>query len=133
MVSKEFDMEELRSRIYQESCPQLFDADFYYPRPETVHIILFNPGTEYQGAHTIEYPKGSGSNVILAFTSFEACHKFGQDLKKHDFFDPTVSTDCTVFISLYYIYSRDAMRCDAMLPIEYVCLFGSLVSLRLVY
>jgi len=41
------------------------------PKPEDVYIILFNPGTEQEGVHTVEYPKGSGNNVILAFESKE--------------------------------------------------------------
>jgi hypothetical protein len=59
--------------------------------PEKVHVVLFNPETAQQGAHTIEFPKGSGNNVILAFESSAACHKFAQLLKQQHFFDPMVS------------------------------------------
>jgi len=37
--------------------------------PESVHIILFKPGTEQQHVHTLEFPVGSGNNMILAFES----------------------------------------------------------------
>jgi len=57
-------------------------------RPENVHIILFKPNTEEQGIHTIEYPKGSGNNIILAFESKVACDEFAATLKAQQFFDP---------------------------------------------
>ena len=87
-----FDIEELRQRIQQEASPKLFPTpttQFWKP-PETAHVILFHPGTEQQGAHTIEFPKGSGNNVMLAFESSAACHKFAQLLKQQHFLEPTV-------------------------------------------
>lgn len=84
-------MEELRQRIQQENNHPLFDMHNKEEQPQTVNIILFNPGTEQQGAHSIEYPKGSGKNVILAFESKEACRKCADSLKEQNFFDPTVS------------------------------------------
>jgi len=56
---------------------------------QKVHIILFQG--EKQGVHSIEYPKGSGSNVVLAFESKRACDKFAAMLKRQQFFEhPTV-------------------------------------------
>ena len=90
--SDRFDMEELRQRIQQEKNHPLFDGrDTQKEQPQTINIIIFNPGTEQQGAHSIEFPKGSGNNSILAFESKEACHKFANSLKEQNFFDPTVS------------------------------------------
>lgn len=62
------------------------------PRPIDVHIILFCPDTDNEGVHTIEFPKGSGNNVILAFESQTECNTFASALKEQNFFDPAVST-----------------------------------------
>lgn len=43
-----------------------------------VHIILFNQGLREEGVHCIEFPKNSGSNVILAFESSKDCHHFAK-------------------------------------------------------
>ena len=91
----EIDMQELKDRMDQEDNP--FQEYFneirqkIIKRPERVHVILFNPGTDQQGAHTIEYPRGSGSNVVLAFESRTSCKKFSSALKNQNFFDPAVS------------------------------------------
>ena len=88
-----FDMDELRQRIADEKNPyrKLFEMDdATHTRPEDVHIILFKPDTEEEGVHTIEYPKGSGTNVILAFESKEECTRFAATLKAQHFFDPSV-------------------------------------------
>jgi hypothetical protein len=87
-------MEELRQRIQQKYKNPLFDTHGdgdKEEQPQTVNIILFNTGTEQQGAHSIEFPKGSGNNMILAFESKQACRKFADSLKEQNFFDPTVS------------------------------------------
>lgn len=43
--------------------------------PESVTIILYNPGTEIEGAHTTECPRGSGFYSLLGFESpFEGHH-----------------------------------------------------------
>jgi hypothetical protein len=101
--SDHFDMEELRQRIQiqqEQNYHPLFDGrdkkehpQSPSPPPQTVTIILFHPGTEQQGVHTIEYPKGSGTNMILAFESKLACRKFADSLKEQNFFDPTVSEE----------------------------------------
>ena len=84
-----FDMEELRQRISQETSPQLFaPPPVQHHRPEQVHVILFNPHTKDEGMHTIEYPKGSGNNVILAFEDSNDCHKFAAMLRAQHFFHP---------------------------------------------
>jgi len=66
----------------------IFDVDEDM-KPEDVHIILFNPETDREGVHTIEFPKGSGNNMILAFESRSECEQFSQFLKDQQFFDPT--------------------------------------------
>lgn len=88
-------MDELKQRIAKETNPyaELFNypqADTR-PKPVDVHIILFNPETDNEGMHTIEYPKGSGRNVILAFESKQECDAFAGQLKDQQFFDPSVS------------------------------------------
>lgn len=88
-----FDMEELRHRITEESNPyqDLFKTKEWNQRakPDFVNIILFKPDTAEEGVHTVEYPKGSGSNVILAFESMKECGAFAAMLKAQQFFDPT--------------------------------------------
>ncbi|KAL7516996.1 hypothetical protein ACHAWX_001961, partial [Stephanocyclus meneghinianus] len=68
------------------------DDDFYEeekrPLPESVHIILFLPETPQQHVHTIEVPKGSGNNILLAFEDETDCHIFAQMLKDLEFVDP---------------------------------------------
>jgi hypothetical protein len=58
-------------------------------KPEDVHIILFNPDTDREGVHSIEFPKDSGHNMILAFESKAECEQFSRSLKEQHFFDPT--------------------------------------------
>ena len=86
-----FDMDELRQRMEQEMNPHRFilRGDNSIPHmPERVFVILFHPGTDRQGFHSIEFPKGSGNNLILAFESEVACHNFASMLKKQNFFEP---------------------------------------------
>lgn len=66
-------------------------------KPTKAHIVLFNPGTDREGVHTIEFPKGSGHNLILAFESRTECEQFSTLLKDQKFFEPCVSTLCNLF------------------------------------
>ena len=63
--------------------------------PESVHIILFNPDTPNQNVHTLEIPKGSGNNMILAFEDGTDCEMFAQSLRELEFVDPSVSVECS--------------------------------------
>lgn len=102
-----FDMEELRKRIMKEESTnpyqELFRTDEWEkrPKPDMVNIILFKPDTAEEGVHTIEYPKGSGSNVILAFESMKECGAFAAMLKAQQFFDPTVCLSASSFVRTY--------------------------------
>jgi len=90
--SKTFDSKELKQRINELTNPyhQLFAADWVLEeRPEHVHIILFKPDTDEQGLHTIEYPKGSGSNFVMAFESKKACDNFAATLEAQNFGHPS--------------------------------------------
>lgn len=66
------------------------DDDNDINKPEDVYIIVYNPDTDDQGVHTLEVPKGSGSNFILAFESEMECYRFCALLKEQQFFDPKV-------------------------------------------
>eukprot|EP00555_Chaetoceros_dichaeta_P003524 CAMPEP_0198249438 /NCGR_PEP_ID=MMETSP1447-20131203/970_1 /TAXON_ID=420782 /ORGANISM="Chaetoceros dichaeta, Strain CCMP1751" /LENGTH=228 /DNA_ID=CAMNT_0043934073 /DNA_START=400 /DNA_END=1086 /DNA_ORIENTATION=- len=66
------------------------DGDNDINKPEDVYIIVYNPDTDDQGVHTLEVPKGSGSNFILAFESEMECYRFCALLKEQQFFDPKV-------------------------------------------
>lgn len=45
-----------------------------------MHIVIFNHGRQGEGVHAIEYPRHSGSNVILAFESYKDCQRFAKIL-----------------------------------------------------
>jgi hypothetical protein len=90
-------------------------------KPTKAHIVLFNPGTDREGVHTIEFPKGSGNNLILAFESRIECEQFSDLLKDQNFFDPSVSTMSDLFSNRlpflhlinhlsYNIATRDGFR-----------------------
>jgi hypothetical protein len=85
-----FDDDEFEDRIPRkgDAFEFIFDIDDDM-KPEDVHIILFNPDTDREGVHTIEFPKGSGSNMILAFESRKECEQFSMSLREQQFFDPT--------------------------------------------
>ena len=111
-----FSMDELRWRIAKEANPYsaLFaDAGEQQQRgvagsssappdwgnggeDKVVHVVAFNgPDPNPRGVHSIEYPPGSGSNVILAFESKLACRNFADLLRKQQFFDPSVRILCS--------------------------------------
>ena len=52
--------------------------------PKDVHIILFYPESEDEGVHTIEFPKGSGNNVILGFEDLKECMEFSRLLEQEE-------------------------------------------------
>lgn len=104
------DMEVLRKRIekqetqyakllMEQSKYEMSDeldeySDGKLPLPESVHIILFLPETPEQHVHTIEIPKGSGNNVLLAFEDEDECYMFAEMLVRDlGFVDPCVSAD----------------------------------------
>ena len=67
------DMSSLRNRIQKQDNQYtnlLLEQSKYTDEeriiPDSVHIILFHPDTPKQHVHTIEYPVGSGENMILA-------------------------------------------------------------------
>ena len=62
-------------------------------RPESVNVILFNPQTKQEGMHTIEFPKGSGNNIVLAFESRSECDRFAEQLAEsgEEFFSEPVT------------------------------------------
>ena len=49
--------------------------------PDVVYILIYNQGTPQEGIHTVEYPKGSESDVLLAFEDLAECYKFAEMLK----------------------------------------------------
>jgi hypothetical protein len=55
--------------------------------PERVYVVYF---PTQRGAHSVEFPKGSGNNIMLGFVSLEGCQQFCNSLRKQNFFDPTV-------------------------------------------
>ena len=93
------DMSSLRQRIQKQDNQYtnlLLEQSKYTDEeriiPDSVHIILFHPDTPKQHVHTIEYPVGSGENMILAFESSSDCIRFARMLQQDlDFAEPSVS------------------------------------------
>jgi hypothetical protein len=50
-------------------------------KPEVVYIIMYNAGTEQEGVHTINYPRGSESDILLAFEALVDCVKLANTVK----------------------------------------------------
>ena len=93
-----FDMEKLRKRMEKQASQytrllmeQRKYADNERSVPQSVHIILFHPNTPEQHVHTIEFPKNSGNNLILAFENDVDCVKFARMLQDMEFVNPSVS------------------------------------------
>ena len=82
------------------------------PRPEDVHIILFCPDTDYEGVHTIEFPPGSGNNVLLAFECEKECKNFAEILRSQDFFDPSVS----IYFRYYWFDNEFVLILFCLIP-----------------
>ena len=105
--SSSLDMSSLRNRIQKQDNQYtnlLLEQSKYTDEeriiPDSVHIILFHPDTPKQHVHTIEYPVGSGENMILAFESSSDCIQFSRMLQQDlDFAEPSVSR--MVFLIIY--------------------------------
>ena len=54
-----------------------------------VYVLLFNPGTENEGIHTLKL-KDEDRNVVLMFESEEDATRYGLLLEAQDFLSPTV-------------------------------------------
>ena len=87
-----FDMDELRARMDQQMNQYydlLLNEHAHEVRPDYVYIVVFNPDNEAeQGVHTIEFPKGSKQNILLAFESDDECIEFAEMLKNMQFYNP---------------------------------------------
>ena len=55
-------------------------------KPDVVYIIMYNPSTPEEGIHTVEYPRGSQEDLLLAFGSLEDCVSFSRTIRE----DPSV-------------------------------------------
>eukprot|EP00980_Cylindrotheca_fusiformis_P002280 scaffold530_cov107-Cylindrotheca_fusiformis.AAC.4 len=51
-------------------------------RPEVVYVIMYNPGTDQEGIHTMEFPRGEETDLLLAFESIEDCVNFSNKLRQ---------------------------------------------------
>jgi hypothetical protein len=51
-------------------------------RPDVVYVIMYNPGTEQEGIHTMEFPRGGETDLLLAFESIEDCVNFSNKLRQ---------------------------------------------------
>lgn len=80
-----FNMDELKRRIADDTNPFPQKFPIAQRTTEILHIIAFD---NTAGVHSVEYPKGSGCNIILAFESLSACEEFASRLRAQHFFDP---------------------------------------------
>ena len=55
-------------------------------KPDIVYIIMYNPSTPEEGIHTMEHPRGSQEDLLLAFESLEECVSFSRSIEE----DPSV-------------------------------------------
>lgn len=94
-----------KKQMAKEFFAKVLNYDDEEMRPEFVHIILFNVGTNREGAHTIEFPMDSGNNVMLAFEDESDCEEFIEELKEQDFFDPVVRAPS------YFYYPQNFTIC----------------------
>ena len=107
--SSSLDMSSLRQRIQKQDNQYtnlLLEQSKYTDEeriiPDSVHIILFHPDTPKQHVHTIEYPVGSGENMILAFESQTDSIRFARMLQQDlDFAEPSVSSR-VMFLTIYW-------------------------------
>ncbi len=77
-----------KKQMIKDYFNKAFNYDGAVSRPDEVHIILFNPNTVREGAHSINI---LGNNIILAFESKIECEQFSSHLKEQNFFEPVVS------------------------------------------
>mmetsp|Transcript_45969 Transcript_45969/g.53788 ORF Transcript_45969/g.53788 Transcript_45969/m.53788 type:complete len:245 (+) Transcript_45969:86-820(+) len=92
---EDLDSKALQKRIDQQTNQyyNLFEGNITanVDKSDKVSIILFSKDTDDEGVHTIEYPVGSGKNILLAFESFDECSNYAHMLKDMEFFDPQPS------------------------------------------
>jgi len=51
-------------------------------KPEVVYTIVYNPGTPEEGIHTMKYPRGSDTEVLLTFEGMADCVIFARTIKE---------------------------------------------------
>lgn len=51
-------------------------------KPEVVYIIMYNGGTDQEGIHTINFPRGTETDLLLAFESLEDCIELATVIKE---------------------------------------------------
>mmetsp|Transcript_8864 Transcript_8864/g.19178 ORF Transcript_8864/g.19178 Transcript_8864/m.19178 type:complete len:213 (+) Transcript_8864:50-688(+) len=112
-------MEDLRKRVQRQKnqyAKLLMEQSKYTDGeravPESVHIILFHPDTPKQHVHTIEFPKNSGNNLILAFESGGDCVNFARMLRDLEFADPSVSIRVIFIHAFRYCFASLLLYCN---------------------
>ena len=69
-------------------------------RPTDVYIILFNPNTSSEGAHTVKF---CGKDYMLGFESRPECISFSNQLEESGFYQPVVSNTTISYYVLLFI------------------------------
>jgi len=50
-------------------------------KPDVIYMIVYNPSTNEEGIHTMKYPRGSDTEVLLAFEGLADCIEFSRVIK----------------------------------------------------
>mmetsp|Transcript_13951 Transcript_13951/g.18676 ORF Transcript_13951/g.18676 Transcript_13951/m.18676 type:complete len:164 (-) Transcript_13951:26-517(-) len=64
-------------------------------KPDIVYVIMYNPGTENEAIHTMEYPRGTmrTGDLLLAFESIEEVNYFANMIRSDgDFMEEPIPT-----------------------------------------
>mmetsp|Transcript_21792 Transcript_21792/g.32405 ORF Transcript_21792/g.32405 Transcript_21792/m.32405 type:complete len:98 (-) Transcript_21792:119-412(-) len=64
-------------------------------KPDIVYVIMYNPGTENEAIHTMEYPRGTSrtGDMLLAFESIEEVNYFANMIRSDgDFMEEPIPT-----------------------------------------
>ena len=94
--------------------------------PDDCFIVVVRPGTAEQGVHTIEYPPGSGSNVVLAFERKASAMKFAHLLagQLELFPDPMVSNSSFCEVCHYFLGENRSVGRKYVSVVCALCLAG---------
>ena len=56
---------------------------------QIVYTVVYNPGTPEEGIHTMKYPRGSDSDVLLTFEGVADCIVFSRTITEDPSMDQT--------------------------------------------
>mmetsp|Transcript_10333 Transcript_10333/g.11067 ORF Transcript_10333/g.11067 Transcript_10333/m.11067 type:complete len:170 (+) Transcript_10333:163-672(+) len=51
-------------------------------KPDVIYMIVYNPSSNEEGIHTMKYPRGSDTEVLLAFEGLADCIEFSRVIQE---------------------------------------------------